>query len=77
LAAQLPSTPVKAHGQVSGGFPEEAEEIMNVINFLVEKKATFQMSALPENFIHSQVRKGQGKQKIFMKLLDRGAQRYH
>lgn len=52
-------------------FPDEAEAIVSLINFLIEKGHVSDVR-FSENFIRAQVRRGQGRQKIFMKLLDKG-----
>ena len=52
-------------------FPEEAVEIEKLINFLVQKEYLSDQR-FTESFIRVQVRQGQGRQKIFMKLLQKG-----
>jgi len=52
-------------------FPEEGDEIEKLINFFVQKEYLSDQR-FTENFIRAQVRQGQGRQKIFMKLLQKG-----
>ena len=52
-------------------FPEESDEIENLITFFVQKEYLSD-KRFAENFIRAQVRQGQGRQKIFMKLLQKG-----
>jgi len=52
-------------------FPDELEVIESLIKLFVQKEYLSD-SRFAENFIRAQVRQGQGRQKIFMKLLEKG-----
>ncbi len=55
-------------------FPEAVGEVEALIKLFIQKEYVSDQR-FATNFIRAQVRQGQGRQKIFMKLLDKGVPR--